>query len=265
VVHEVGHQAAALLDLASSLRPALQEEGRRATPGERAAWELWSRWISEIVADVWSVGKLGVCSTLGLIGVVSLPAWAVFRIAVDDPHPVPWIRVRLSAAVGAALYPSPQWATLTAIWLAMYPSEGRPAAERATLAALEATLPRLAALLVDHRPPALGGRSLREVMPIEARRPPRLLAAWRSWEGSLREAAAAPPALALAVLGQARAAGLVTPEAEARMVGRLLTWWALRGTLEAARAAAAPAPALRAPPPVAAPAPVPSVAGRSTR
>jgi hypothetical protein len=102
-------------------------------------------------------------------------------------------------------------------------------------------------------------------MPIEARRPPRLLAAWRSWEGSLREAAAAPPSLALAVLGQARAAGLVTPEAEARMVGRLLTWWALRGTLEAARAAAAPAPALRAPPPVAAPAPVPSVAGRSTR
>src|SRR4029079_2039700 len=145
-------------------------------------WELWNRWISEIVADVWSVGKLGIGSTLGVIAGGSLATWAVFRIAVDDPHPVPWIRVRLSAAVGAALYPSPQWAALAAIWLAMYPLDRRSAAERATLAALEATLPRLAALLVDHRPPALGGRSLREVMPVEARRPPRLLAAWRSWE-----------------------------------------------------------------------------------
>jgi len=71
LVHEVGHQAAALLDLVISLRPllqALQEKGGR----EVVAWRVWERCLSEIVADLWSVGKVGVASTLGLMGVVSL-------------------------------------------------------------------------------------------------------------------------------------------------------------------------------------------------
>src|SRR5712691_65427 len=50
LVHEVGHQAAALLGLVESLRPLLQEVQRRAPAPERLAWQLWERWISEIVA-----------------------------------------------------------------------------------------------------------------------------------------------------------------------------------------------------------------------
>src|SRR5919204_1006064 len=68
LVHEVGHQVAALLDLVPSLRPLLHAQGERARPRHREAWMLWERWISEIVADLWSVGKLGIGSTLGLIG-----------------------------------------------------------------------------------------------------------------------------------------------------------------------------------------------------
>jgi len=71
LVHEVGHQASVLLDLVNSLRPVLH--GMQATPNpDRIAWQLWERWISEIVADFWSVAKVGVASTLGLMGVVSL-------------------------------------------------------------------------------------------------------------------------------------------------------------------------------------------------
>jgi hypothetical protein len=102
LVHEVGHQAAALLDLIDSLR----RELRRRT-GD--IWRLWERWISEIVADFWSVARVGVASTLGLMGVVSLPWAFVFRVNLDDPHPIPWIRVKLSCAMGKALYPHPQW------------------------------------------------------------------------------------------------------------------------------------------------------------
>jgi len=41
-----------------SLRPALHE-AESALPGQqRAAWQLWDRWISEIVADFWSIAKL---------------------------------------------------------------------------------------------------------------------------------------------------------------------------------------------------------------
>ena len=47
-------------------------------------------------------------------------------------------------------------------------------------------------------------------------------------------------ALAFAVVGQARARGLLTPESEDRLLGRLISYWALSSTLEAnARLAAA--------------------------
>ena len=85
---------------------------------------MWERWISEIVADFWSVARVGIASTHGLIGVVSLPRPFVFRLNVDDPHPMPWIRVKLSAAIGEALYPHPQWRRLSALWESFYPPAG---------------------------------------------------------------------------------------------------------------------------------------------
>jgi hypothetical protein len=53
LVHEVGHQGAALLELNTTLRNALH--ARHATRRNDAiAWGLWERWISEIIADLWS-------------------------------------------------------------------------------------------------------------------------------------------------------------------------------------------------------------------
>ena len=84
LVHEVGHQAAALLDLVNSLRQILKDL-QRGPAASRLSWQLWERWISEIVADFWSVARVGVASTIGLMGVVSLPRPFVFRLgrAVD--------------------------------------------------------------------------------------------------------------------------------------------------------------------------------------
>jgi hypothetical protein len=180
LVHEVGHQAAALLSLVESLRGRVRAVLAGAAGRERPAWGAWERWISEIVADLWSVAKLGIGSTLGLIGVVSLPSWFVFRANVDDPHPMPWIRVKLSCALGDALYPDPQWSRLAALWEALYPPVDLEPERRAGLAGLEATFPRLVELLVDHRPPSLRGRSIREVMPLHERGPARLSAIWHA-------------------------------------------------------------------------------------
>ena len=38
----------------------------------------------------------------GLMAVVSLPRPFVFRLDMEDPHPFPWIRVKLSIAMGHA-------------------------------------------------------------------------------------------------------------------------------------------------------------------
>jgi hypothetical protein len=118
LIHEVGHQAAALLGLVASLKPVLQTTQR--STAEPLAWQLWERWISEIVSDFWSIAKVGVVSTLGLIGVVSLPRPFVFRLNFDDPHPIPWIPVKLSCAIGNALYRHPQWQKVADLWKAYY-------------------------------------------------------------------------------------------------------------------------------------------------
>ena len=232
LVHEVGHQAAALLGLVDSLRPALQQR-RRASSGPTAlAWQLWERWISEIVADFWSVSRVGVSSTLGLIGVVSLPRAFVFRLNAEDPHPFAWIRVKLSCAFGDALYPNPQWRQLAAVWESMYPARGlRPEMTNAVIA-LQNTMPDLVRAIVGHRPAALRGQTLGEVVRIPGRTPGRLLAYYRRWAANPNGLRRASPTLAFAVLGQARASGLLTPEKESRLLGNLITYWALRSTLD---------------------------------
>jgi hypothetical protein len=180
-VHETGHQAAALLGLVESLRPEIQRARRGAADPERAAWRLFERWISEVVADVYSIARVGVSSTMGLIGLVSLPRAFVFRITPDDPHPFAWIRVQLSCAFGDALYPHPQWRQLAAVWNSLYPVSRLPEDRVRVIRALLATTPALVGLVLGHRPAALRGRSFGEVIHTEDRSPDRLLRRYEIW------------------------------------------------------------------------------------
>jgi hypothetical protein len=233
LVHEVGHQGAALLDLVASLRESLKQ--RRAGDGngrDAVAWRLWSRWISEVVADLWSVAKVGVASTSGLIGVVSLPSAFVFRIDADDPHPAPWIRVKLSAAIGKALYPHPQWERLAQLWGAFYPAERLDERARAVFAALEASIPEFVERLVTHRAASLARRPLGQVLSSSERQPAKLAALYETWRRDTERMRRAAPSLAFAVIGQARADGAISPEKEADVLAELLKYWALRNALD---------------------------------
>lgn len=241
LVHEVGHQAAALLGLVDSLRPVLDGVQRRAGSDE-FAWRCWQRWISEIVADFWAVAKLGISATHGLMAVVSLPRAFVFRIGLDDPHPFPWARVRLGCALGQVLFPDPQWRRLEALWEALYPRQGLDASRLDLLASLERSLPRFVETLLDHQPPSLRGRSLYEVANPARRQPACLRRCWARWRERPAEIKTAPPTLAFAVIGQARADEAIRPEQESEWLGRLLTFWALRGTLDLAELCAASVP-----------------------
>jgi hypothetical protein len=244
LVHEVGHQAAALLDLVESLRPTLRGL-QRGAGAARTVWQLWERWISEIVADFWSVARIGIGSTLGLIGVVSLPRAFVFRLSGNDPHPIPWIRVKLSAAIGDALYPHPQWRQLSATWEAFYPPSDLVQETQDLLAALQASMPAFVALLINHRPRALRGRSLMEVMETGPRQPARLSALHQLWNSQPSQMYLASPSLVFAVIGQARADGKISPEDESRLLCKLLVHWALRATVNMSEVCAA-APTARA-------------------
>lgn len=229
LVHEVGHQGAALLDLVPSLRPLLR--GMRTGGQNPLVWTCWDRWISEIVADFWAVATLGVSATLGLIGVVSLPPAFVFRFTLDDPHPFPWIRVKLSLGMGRALYPDPQWDAVERVWEELYPTDGLDPDLRRLLGALEAGIPGFVTLLAHHRPALLRGRSLREVLARPERSPGALRRHGEALVRGRLRPNTLPPALTFAVLGQARADGRLSPEEESRVLGWLLTEWALHSTL----------------------------------
>jgi hypothetical protein len=230
LVHETGHQAAALLGLVPSLKEVLR--AKQQAVREPLPWRLWERWISEACADAWSVARVGVASTLGLIGVVTLPRSFIFRINVDDPHPTPWIRVKLSCAIGDGLYPHPQWKRIADLWESYYPLVDLDGERRTLMAQLQQTLPDFVAIVVDHRPQALRGRSLREVMRVGERTPGRLAALFRAWNQTPRQMYRARPSLVFAVLGQAKADGGLSPEDESDLLAKLLTFWAMRSTLD---------------------------------
>lgn len=227
LVHEVGHQAAALLGLVGSLRRVLRSL-QKGGGSAKMAWSLFDRWISEIVADFWSVARIGIGSTLGLMGVVSLPRAFVFRLSLDDPHPMPWLRVKLSCAMGKALYSHPQWENLAGIWEAYYPPRGLNDGVKKTLHLVEQTIPAFVDLLIHHRPQALRGRSLEEVLELHLRTPQRLIGHWQQWQFNPTAMIQTAPALAFGVINQAKADGYLKPEEEGTLVGRLLRSWALR-------------------------------------
>ena len=171
LVHEVGHQGAAQLGLVETLRGDLAR-ARAAEPD--GVWDTFDRWLSEIVADCWSVGKLGLTSTVGLLAVVSLPPYFVFRPSGEDPHPTPYLRVLISASIGQALYPDPQWAAMRRTWKRLYPVDGLPADRRAELERIERGILAFVRLLLNHRSGQLDGRRLGDLWPVRERHPQRL-------------------------------------------------------------------------------------------
>jgi hypothetical protein len=243
LVHEVGHQGAAQLGLVESVRSELRSWARREPAG---VWPVFDGWTSEILADCWSVGQLGITSTVGLLAVVSLPSYFVFRPSGADPHPTPYLRVLISSRIGEALYPHPQWAAMRRTWRAMYPTANLPASAAADLRRVETAIPRFVRVLLAHRPPALDGRPLRALWPTAERRPDRLLALHRRWGTDVAVLSRRRPTLALAVLGQARTGGLLTPEEESRVLSDLLTVWAVRSSLDVVPRRHVISPVLRA-------------------
>ena len=226
LVHEVGHQVAALLELIPSIKPLLQEMADK-EPGNKAAWLLLSRWISEVLSDCWSVALLGISATTGLMSVVSLPRYFIFRISADDPHPFPWIRVKISLAFGKMLYPEDQWQRLERLWETMYPLTGLAPSAFALINQLQSVLDRFVGLVIHHKPRKLKGLELRQIVPLANRSPGQLRRLFQQWRSNQQLMARQPPTLVFAVVGQARADNTITPFAENQLLSRMLRHWAL--------------------------------------
>jgi hypothetical protein len=232
LVHEVGHQGAELLDLVDTLRDALGEIARERLEEQRL-WSCFQDWISEILADFWSVARVGITATLGLISVVSLPRAFVTRFSVDDPHPPPWIRDNISAAIGARLYPDVQWPRLAAMWESLYPLAEAAAGDAAAFRALDRIVPRFVEFLVTFRPPRLNGLMLAQAFPTAERTPQKLRVLWQEHRRRPGALARLTPTVACATIGQAKFDGWISAVTEVALLRRLLRYWALQSTTDA--------------------------------
>jgi hypothetical protein len=227
LIHETGHQGAALLELIPSLRLDLNKQ-MQMDRTNATYWKMLDRWISEILSDFWAVAVLGISATRGLIGVVSLPRYFVFRMRLDDPHPFPWIRVKISCAIGKVLYPDPQWQKLERLWQTLYSLEGLNADKRLTIKKLESILPAFVQLLIQHRPKSLKGIALQSIFPLKIRQPARLRRHWKMCKSKPDTIYGFRPAMVFALVGQARADNQITPEEEYTLLSKMLYRWALK-------------------------------------
>lgn len=227
IVHEVGHQVAALLDLVPAVQAHLRRQGSALSGPLRGALRWWGLWLSELVPDLWAVARLGVVATRGLIGVVSLPEARVFHIRSDDPHPPPWLRVLASCAFGQALYPHRGWSCLARTWVELYPLESAQPPVHARLQALLRALPTLIRMVLAVRPAALDGLDLRSVLRDPSRQPRALEATFAAWRANPRRMRITGPSLAIAVLGHAVQTGALQSDQEAPIVTSLLQRWAV--------------------------------------
>ena len=227
LIHEVGHQGSELLDLTTTIRQDIEQVIADGTREAGLPWQLLSRWLNEILSDLWAVGHLGITATYGLLSVVSLPSYFVFRISTDGPHPFPWIRLKISLALGQELFPHPQWAALGRQWEDLYPTTELNAHKRDLIRRLEAVLPTFARLVLGHRSKTLRGGQVADIFPVAERGPEQLRALYDTWQqhAYLREHAA--PSLVFAVVGQAKADGRISTQEEVRVLSHLLSHWAL--------------------------------------
>lgn len=225
LIHEVGHQGSELLNLTTSIRSEIKQIMNQTQ--QKTPWALFSRWLNEIISDFWAMAHLGITATNGLMSVVSLPSYFVFRIGVDGPHPFPWIRVKISIAFGRELYPHPQWDILAKQWESFYPTQELPKQKQELIALLEKTLPDFTKMVVNHKPVSLKGRVLKEIFPYQLRQPAQLQVTYSQWRKQPKLTQTVAPSLAFAIIGQAKADGNITAKEESKLLTRLLTHWAL--------------------------------------
>lgn len=227
LIHEVGHQAAESLNLTKLLKIELGKKAGSATANTKA-WRHYERWISEILADVWAMGHLGIAATQGLMGVVTLPGYFQFRLDLDDPHPAPYIRVKLSCAFGNALYPDPQWKNMWEMWRQFYPADDLPEEKKRVIAELEKAEAEFVDMVLRFSPPALKGKSVAAVMPAAQRQPSHLRDYLTQYKKQPDMADSISPTLLFAMAGQAKYDLTLSPGDENSWLTQQLRNWAFK-------------------------------------
>ena len=159
--HETGHQVAHLIDWVPAMRAALARE----LAGDRELQAMWTPWASEIAADVHAFLHTGYASIAALYDVVG-DQDAILRWPVDGPHPIGWLRTALGCAFCTVAFGAKgPWQDLLLAMQAHFPAASAGPTLKPLLDRSLAAMPRIATACLDAPVPALGGRSMAEILP----------------------------------------------------------------------------------------------------
>ena len=142
---------------------------------------------------------------------------------MDDPHPFPWIRVKLSLAFGNALFPHPQWQRFEKLWESMYPLDKLDDYTFNTIEELVRIMPAFLKLVIEHSPTILKGQKLVDIFPYRTRQPLQLRRLYETWSLTPEAIGHASPSLVFAVIGQAHADATISAVKESKLLSDWLT------------------------------------------
>lgn len=175
LIHEAGHQVAALCDWNRELGAAL-DAGLRSAGADAEVAHTWAGWASEIAADAFAFAHTGFASVAALHDVVAGDSASVWRHVPGDPHPVSWLRVRLGVVMCRRHFGRGPWEALEAAWLALHPLAAAPPDMRALAHASLPLLERVAEIAIAEPMRAFGSRPLGALLPPERVSPAALAA-----------------------------------------------------------------------------------------
>ena len=173
LIHEAGHQAAAVVgwneELASMLATGL-------TDAPAGVSQEWAGWASEIGADAFAFVHTGYASVAALHDVLAAEEAIVLRHTLGDPHPISYIRVLLGVEMCRQFYGGGPWDDLAQAWMQLYPLQRAQGATRALLEASLQLLPRIVQITLREPMRAFNGRPLAALINPERVKPEALLA-----------------------------------------------------------------------------------------
>jgi len=173
LIHEAGHQAAAVVGWNEELASKLADGLTGAPDGVAGAWASWA---SEIGADAFAFVHTGYAAVAALHDVLAAEDAVVFRHTPGDPHPISYIRVLLGVEMCRQFYDAGPWDDLAQAWVTLYALPKAPGDTRALLEASLAVLPSIVRITLREPMRAFQGRSLAALINPDRVKPAALLA-----------------------------------------------------------------------------------------
>ena len=175
ILHEVGHEAMVRLGLRTALPKAFRQALERAG-APAAVGDLFALWSSEIGPDFWTFCCCGLAAAGAMREILTLPPSHIFHLSWADPHPMPYLRVRLCFDWCRQMWGSGLWDDWETEWQALYPLPMASSEAKEFLSQGLKYLPVISRVFLRGKFPSLNGKTIPDLFdfaplsPVELRR-----------------------------------------------------------------------------------------------